>query len=337
MGAADGLAWGPDGRELWASIGGRVVAFDLKGASRTVFRDPRNVSLEDVSPDGKVLIRVEQKRMGMSGRLAGAPAERDLTWFDYSVARDISRDGKSLLFFEAGDASGDEYTVGLWRAGETAPLHLGDGHAVSLSADGQLALATKLTGATGLRILPTGAGSAREVLTPRLAALQWATWLPDNERILVSGNEPGGRPRLFVIDLAGNIVSRVGPEGTAYYGNGVSPDGTRVAAQDPEQRLTLYGIGANDATIVTGVSADERAVGWTADAAELFVLTPGVPCVVSRVNIATGARTRWRELMPPDRTGVVRISPVLVTPDGGSYVYTYGRFLSTLYVVTGVR
>src|SRR6185369_16258713 len=98
-----------------------------KGGRRTVYRDPRGILLQDVTPDGRMLAIVSQPRMGMSGQLSGEP-ERDLTWFDYSVARDISRDGKSVLFFEAGDVSGAEYIVGLWRAGEAAPVRLGDGH-----------------------------------------------------------------------------------------------------------------------------------------------------------------------------------------------------------------
>jgi hypothetical protein len=64
------------------------------------------------------------------------------------------------------------------------------------------------------------------------------------------------------------------------------------------------------------------------------VLTPGVPAQVARLNPITGERTPWRTLMPSEPAGVVRISPVLITPDGQSYAYTSGRFLSTLYLMT---
>jgi len=333
---ARGLAWGPDGAELWATLGRQIVAFDLKGGRRTVYRDPRGILLQDVTPDGRMLAIVSQPRMGMSGQLSGEP-ERDLTWFDYSVARDISRDGRSVLFFEAGDVSGSEYIVGLWRAGEPAPVRLGDGHAMSLSADGSLALAIRLTGPVGFRIFPTGAGEPREVVTPAFAALSWATWLPDAGHIIVSANEPGRKSRLYVVDTSGKMVKAVGPEGTSYQANAVSPDGTRVAAHDPDHRLTIYRIEDGAATIVPSVVAEERPLGWTADGAAVYVLTPGIPSRVSRVSIATGERTPWRDVMPPDPTGVVRISPVLVAPDGEAYAYTYGRFLSTLYVVTGAR
>jgi len=208
---------------------------------------------------------------------------------------------------------------------------------MSLSADGSLALAIRLIGPVGFRIFPTGAGDAREVATPAFAALSWATWLPDAGHIIVSANEPGRKSRLYVVDTSGKMVKAVGPEGTSYQANAVSPDGTRVAAHDPDHRLTIYRIEDGAATIVPSVVAEERPLGWTADGAAVYVLTPGIPSRVSRVSIATGERTPWRDVMPPDPTGVVRISPVLVAPDGEAYAYTYGRFLSTLYVVTGAR
>jgi eukaryotic-like serine/threonine-protein kinase len=337
LGAARGLAWAPGDREVWTSVTGRIDAYDLKGTHRVVYHDPRTVTLLDIAADGRVLMAADQRRIGLSGRLEGETVDRDRTWFDYSVARDLTPDGKSLLFFEASEASGVEYIVGLWHAGDSAPIKIGEGHATSLSADGKLALAAILTRNTGFRILPTGAGEAREVLTPALATIHWATWLPDQQHIVVSGNEAGHGSRLYIVDLAGRIDKPIGPEGTFYQSNAVSPDGSRVAAMDPERRLTVYRIANGAGAIVPGVGPEERPIGWSSDGSELFVLTQGIPSSVSRVNITTGARTPWRDVMPPDPTGVVRIFPVLVTPDGRSYAYTYGRYLSTLYVVEGLK
>ena len=233
--------------------------------------------------------------------------------------------------------SGTEYIVGLWRAGEAAPVRLGDGHAMSLSADGSLALAIRLTGPVGFRIFPTGAGRSSRGRDSRLRGTQLghvATGRSPHHRLR---QRTGRRSRLYVVDTSGKIVKAVGPEGTSYQANAVSPDGTRVAAHDPDHRLAIYRIEDGTATIVPSVLPEERPLGWTADGASVYVLTPGIPSRVSRVSIATGERTPWREVMPPDPTGVVRISPVLVAADGEAYAYTYGRFLSTLYVVTGVR
>ena len=42
--------------------------------------------------------------------------------------------------------------------------------------------------------------------------------------------------------------------------------------------------------------------------------------------------------MPSDVAGISNVLlPVLLTPDGRSYVYSYGRFLNDLYLVDGLK
>jgi len=41
--------------------------------------------------------------------------------------------------------------------------------------------------------------------------------------------------------------------------------------------------------------------------------------------------------MPADSAGVTDIVVVCPTPDGSSYVYSYARILSNLYVVEGLK
>jgi hypothetical protein len=56
--------------------------------------------------------------------------------------------------------------------------------------------------------------------------------------------------------------------------------------------------------------------------------------VIDRLNLATGQRQLWKNLTP-DGAGITDIGPILVTPDGKSYVYEYVRTLSDLYQVEG--
>jgi len=62
-----------------------------------------------------------------------------------------------------------------------------------------------------------------------------------------------------------------------------------------------------------------------------------LPAKVFRVDIASGRRVLWKELMPSDSAGVVGLSTVVIPPDGRSYAYSYVRVLSDLYVVDGVK
>jgi serine/threonine protein kinase len=331
-----GLAWAADDGELWASVANQLVAVTGDGGQRLVHRDSHPLLLLDLA-DGRALIRIDQKRIGISALLAGDTAERDLTWFDYSVGRDLAPDGKQLLFFEAGDVGNVEYLTGLWRAGDRAPIRIGAGNATSLSADRKWAVAPVLSRRSGLRFLPTGAGVTREVEIAGLNDVHWATWMPDGRHLIVSAHEEAAGARLYLVDVDGVVIRPIGPEGTLYHWNGVSPDGSRVIAQNPERQIAAYQLDGNAASVVPDTTGDDRPIGWTADGTEVFVVTAGIPSRVSRVNATTGARTPWRDLLPADPAGVVRIAPVLVTPDGTAYAYTYGRYLSTLYLVTGLR
>jgi len=47
---------------------------------------------------------------------------------------------------------------------------------------------------------------------------------------------------------------------------------------------------------------------------------------------------RWAPAVrPPDPTGVLRIHPVVVTPDGRTWAYTATQVLSELYVYAGLQ
>ena len=63
----------------------------------------------------------------------------------------------------------------------------------------------------------------------------------------------------------------------------------------------------------------------------------GLPAHVVRFDLATGKEETYRDLMTPDPTGVVDLFGVRVTPDGRSYASSYGRILSDLYVVEGLK
>ncbi|HLN58224.1 MAG TPA: hypothetical protein VK416_06660, partial [Thermoanaerobaculia bacterium] len=77
---------------------------------------------------------------------------------------------------------------------------------------------------------------------------------------------------------------------------------------------------------------------WSVDGRSLFVLSPGETSArVSLLDIATGQLTLWKELRPPDPAGVLSVGPIVMTPDGKSYVYSYRRSLKDLYLVKGLR
>jgi hypothetical protein len=79
---------------------------------------------------------------------------------------------------------------------------------------------------------------------------------------------------------------------------------------------------------------------WSADGRWLFVRRRSpdtLPVVVDLVDVTTGARRPWKELWPPERTGVWDMGGVRPAPDGASYIYNYSSALGSLYLAEGLR
>jgi hypothetical protein len=169
-----GLAWSPDGKEIWftASKSGNdriLYAVDLDGRQRLVARTPGALMLYDIWKDGRVLLARVSWRREMIQVAPGGTKEQDISWFDYSFPAELSPDGKMLLFDEEGSGSGLAYSKssGLTYAvfarkteGSSAVL-LGEGSAVSLSPDLKWAVTQQQSSPAQLRLLPTGAGEPK--------------------------------------------------------------------------------------------------------------------------------------------------------------------------------
>ena len=69
----------------------------------------------------------------------------------------------------------------------------------------------------------------------------------------------------------------------------------------------------------------------------LFYKPGDLPAKVYRLDLATGHRTLWKELMPSDSAGVSRLGPIVITPDGKSCLDGFTEVLSDLYMVEGLK
>ena len=115
-GGAIGLAWSPGGDEIWFTatqlgIDRALYSVGLSGKKRLVARVPADLTLQDVLPDGRVLLTRDNWRRGLIVRALSDASERDFTWLDWSYPVTLSADGKRLLFREEGEAGGPSYAV----------------------------------------------------------------------------------------------------------------------------------------------------------------------------------------------------------------------------------
>jgi eukaryotic-like serine/threonine-protein kinase len=341
-GGAVGLAWSPSGDEVWVTatvigIDRSVFAVPLSGKERLVARVPADLTLQDVLPNGRALLARDSWRRGLIVRRADDATEHDFTWLDWSYPVTLSADGQTLLFREEGEAGGPTYAVYLRKTDGSPAVRLGDGLSLALSPDGKWALSSRGDNQADLFLLSTGPGDPRPL--PGHNIVHGSTcWFSDGRRILVSGTETNHGSRLYVQDIDVDKITAVTPEGTNGLSFALAPDGSSVAAIGPDDKGYLFPIPSGDPQPIKGLQPGEVPVAWTADGHSLYVYRGGdLPSKVYRLEVATGNRTLWKELMPPDPSGVEFVGPVLPTLDGKSYVYGYRRLLSDLYLVEGLK
>ncbi len=345
-----GLAWSPDGKEIWftaskSGVDRTLYAVSMDGKERMVLRLPGAVMIFDIFKDGRVLLMRASWRRELIGMTADDAKQHDLSWLDYTYPADLSGDGKTLLFDEEGGggsldyskSGGLSYAVYVRKTDGSPAVLLGEGGAVALSPDGKSVIASTQDSPSQLKLLTTGAGEAKD-LTKGSINHSWAHWFPDGKRILVSGNEPGKGVKLYVSDLTSGKSQAITPEGVNGTAFVISPDAQSVAGIGPDQKGYLYPVGGGEPRAIAGLDSGEQPITFSSDSRSLYVYQPGeLPARVYRLDLQTGQRTLWRQLMPSDPAGVETIGPILMTPDAKTCVFGYHRMLADLYLVEGLK
>ena len=338
--SVQGLAWSPDGIEIWFTAtrtGGdrSLYATDLSGKVRLLARVPGELTILDVGKEGNVLLTRGNDRAGMIGLAPGEPKEKDLSWLDWSVPGSLSADGKMILFQESGEGGGPHYAVYLRNTDGSPAIRLGEGSGLSLSPDGQWALSRLNVVPSPLVLYPTGVGEMKQLKNDGLNHTT-AAFLPDGKRFVFTGTEPGHGARLYVESLEDAKPRTISMEGVR--SNVLSPDGRYVAARGPDDKVYLFPVAEGEPKLVAGVQPGEFPTSWSADGRSIYVIARGqIPAQVFRVEVATGQRTAWRSLEPADAAGIDTIRGVLISSDDKAYVYGYSRTLSDLYLVQGLK
>jgi hypothetical protein len=336
-----GVLWSPAGDEIWftctnTGVASNPRAVTLSGKLRTVANVPGGMWLED-SRNGKVLTVANHQRLGIRGIAPGGKEERELGWFGWSELRDISRDGRKILFEEEGDGGGPNYTVFLRDTDGSPPARIGEGLAMAISPDGKWAAAKPAKGGP-LNLIPTGAGESRQ-LTHDSVSYEYARFLPDGKQLLAWGIEPGHGGRDYLIDVSSGDSKPVTADGFA--GIAISPDGHSVAVRAPDGKRGIWSpLEGGSFHSIPGLESKYAILGWTQDGQSVYVapIRRGAKSsIISRVNIQSGKMDPWKTLGAEKGAG----GAVIVTPhlsdDGSAYAYLYVQTRSEAYVVTGLK
>ncbi len=341
--STQGLAWSPSGEEIYfsaADLGNAWLlrAVTLSGRERLIEQTPGSLSVQDVSKDGRVLADLRDLRRGIVGHFPGGAGQRDLSWLDWSDVRDISPDGKEILFDEQGFGAGKKYGVFLRKTDGSPAVRLGDGYGIQLSPDGRWALSLNFySDPARLVLLPTGPGEPQTV-PGGLHLIRWARLFPDGKQLLIFGIKNQQAPRFYVQSVSSAQVRPVGPAAPANDGAAISPDNKALALVNEQGVLGIYPLDGGAPRAIPGVEPWKNfPLTWSADGREILVARGEIPIQILRLNITTGHATPVQELMPSDSTGILDLGPVSVTPDGKHYAYSYIRDLGTLYLLKEIQ
>ena len=337
--SVEGLAWTPNGKEVWfsavpAGAARAIYGLDLAGKERLIYRSPGGLTIHDISSTGLVLLTEDKARMGIFALAPGEKRERSLSWFDWSLLSDVSPDGKTILFSETGEAVSGNYSVFLRKTDGSPAVRLGEGGFAALSPDGQWVVSVVGSPAK-LVLLPTGVGEPRQ-LTDNKTDHFGAAWTLDGKSVIFSTGEAGRPARSYILDLKGGPPRALTPEGVI--GFRISPDGNYLLAGNAKRQFWLYPLASGEPRkIDITLTPDERMFGFSPDGKGLLLRSSSIPVKITRFDFSSGRRELWKEIVPADLAGVQNIVSIKFSADGKSYAYSTFRVLSDLYVVDGLK
>ena len=202
----------------------------------------------------------------------GESEERDISWFAFSMAQDLSADGHAVLFTRYDEGAGLDYQIGLRRIDAAGAVLLGIGQATLLSPDGKWAIGITYS-TPGLFALPTGTGERRTLTTP---GFRYSTggWFPDGTRILFIAEQEREPAAAYVQDLEGGaprkVPSRI-PQLDPNFGTSVSPDGQWFFGWQVSGPPVIVPIEGGEPRALPHLTENDFPRRWTADGRGLIV------------------------------------------------------------------
>ena len=347
--SAQGLAWTPDGEEIWISAtkGGafrsNIYGVSLGGEIRQVYAAPGGIRLHDIAKNGDAVISRVAYFTSIIAAGPGDTPERDISWLGHSLPAGVSDDGKTVVFTEQSHSIGPDYAVCVRGTDGSPVIRLGDGLALGISADGRWALAHRPYRDAPIDLHSTGLGEGRAISMEGYGLLGGrARFTPDGANVVLPAHDREGREGILVLSVSGAPARFLRlPDHFV----GVRPSFTL----SPDGRDVIVGKVAAGETIIVPIDGGPHRAGpklephdvivdYAPDGASISVQAGPrrIPLLLYNVDLATGARTLWRDHMPANRAGLVSIRSVFFSRDRSVMVLGCARNVGDLYVIRGL-
>jgi Tol biopolymer transport system component len=345
FGTLSGLAWTPDGKEIWFTAAKdaaqrALYAVSLDRKQRLIYKSPGAVTIHDINRDGKVLLTRDESSMAVEIQRAGDDLSRDLSWMDWSTIDDLSADGNTIALDESGDATEGVEGEGLVYIrktdGSPAVRMAAKSAGRALSPDGKFLLAAvdeQNDAESALELLPIGPGAPIRIETGLQSLSTRTAWFPDSKRIVYSARVKGGKLRTWVQALDGK-PQPITAEGERFVA--LSPDSGSVLAVGPSGYV-LYPSGGGAHRPAPGLQSGDAVLGFVTGGKAVYVAPKDEMTRIFRLDLASGQREFWKLIRTFEPAGVRNIQNVRVTPDGKTVALEVYRTISNLYLATGMK
>ncbi len=339
--ALKGLAWTPNGEELWFSGSQAGEQTEIWAVTRTahqrmVFTGPTDIWLQDIAGNGKILVTQVRATNDVAVRRPGQQLDQivDLA-SEAGTLSGVSDNGSLIALSYVGVASGTDYLTYVANSDTHEAIRLGDGAASGISPDGKWVVSFFPSTPGKMALYPTGPGETR---TFNLGGIRnvsvFSSWTHDSSKIVFTGTDAGQPPRGYLLDVATGKWNPITPEGTTEVM--VAPNGQYAIGRSEQRGFELFPVGGGQSQSAKGIANTEDVVQWYASSTQVYVWDRRFPAHIALVNPWTGERKPWLETMPPDSSGVL-YGNFFITPDGKTYAYRFRRVLTALFLGEGLQ
>jgi Tol biopolymer transport system component len=337
FGCLVGLAWPPDGKEVWftAAENGHlrsIYALRINGSERVVYQAPDALTIQDISKNGDVLVTRDFTTSDVfARRLDQSSSDIDLSLFDWSELWDISADGKKVAIFQNGDSL-RRPSIYLREVSGGAATNLGEAIApVSFSPDGDSLLA--LSNETCARVLLLSPKLQPQILTRASLCAGRAVWAPDGHHIVFDAAEPGHPSRCFFQTVGGADARPFSAEGM--HCPLISPDGRFVLAQNETELFKISTDGSQTPAKIKVSFPDVgrlRFIRWLTN--NKVVVNDGPRQDLMIVDLVTGKTSEVQVKLPAQLKNIFTLT---VSNNMETIAYSGYRSTSELFLIRGLR